>query len=75
MVILTSIRVAQEIVLLCQKSKSSNFKLIFPFQMKSNLTYSIFSPIGGCLVVAKSIFVFLYSSFSEIFKTCIFSLS
>ena len=51
-------RVAHEIVLLCQKSKSSKFKLIFPFQMNSYPTDSIFSPIRWCLGVAKSIFVF-----------------
>ena len=39
------IRVGQTIVLMCQKSKSSKFKLIFPFQMKSYITDSIFSPI------------------------------
>ena len=51
-------RVGQTIVLMCQKSKSSYFKLIFPFHMKSYVTDSIFSPIGWYLGVAQSIFVF-----------------
>jgi len=39
-------RVGQTIVLMCQKFKSSYFKLKFPFLMKSYTTDSIFSPIG-----------------------------
>ena len=51
-------RVAQDTVLMCQKSKSSNFLLIFRFQMKIYPIDSNFSSIGDHLGVAKVIFVF-----------------
>ena len=54
----TQVRVAQSIVLMCQKFKSCYFPLIFPFLMQKYTTDSNFSFLGEDLDMDQGIFVF-----------------